>query len=39
MDVQKTIICTTATMEDIYTLPEGELAKLINGHLYMMAPP
>lgn len=27
------------TIEDIYALPEGERAELIDGQLYMMAPP
>ena len=27
------------TIEDIYSLPEGERAELIDGKLYMMAPP
>lgn len=27
------------TIEDIYTLPEGERAELINGHIYYMALP
>lgn len=27
------------TMEDIYNLPEGERAELIDGQIYMMAPP
>ena len=27
------------TTEDIYTLPDGERAELIDGRLYMMAPP
>lgn len=26
------------TMEDIYNLPEGERAELIDGQIYMMAP-
>lgn len=29
----------TYTIDDIYTLPEGERAELIDGHMYMMAPP
>lgn len=28
-----------STIEDIYALPEGERAELIDGHMYMMAPP
>ena len=28
-----------ATMQDIYDLPEGQRAELIDGRLYMMAPP
>ncbi len=27
------------TVEDIYALPEGQRAELIDGHMYMMAPP
>ena len=27
------------TIEDIYALPEGERAELIDGRLYNMAPP
>lgn len=27
------------TIEDIYILPEGERAELIDGTMYMMAPP
>lgn len=27
------------TIEDIYRLPEGQRAELIDGHMYMMAPP
>ena len=27
------------TVEDIYTLPEGQRAELIDGQMYMMAPP
>ena len=27
------------TTKDIYSLPEGERAELIDGQLYMMAPP
>lgn len=27
------------TIEEIYALPEGKRAELIDGHLYMMAPP
>lgn len=29
----------TYTMEDIYALPDGERAELIDGNLYAMAPP
>ncbi len=29
----------TYTIDDIYALPDGERAELIDGHLYMMAPP
>lgn len=29
----------TYTIEDIYALPEGKRAELINGQMYMMAPP
>ena len=28
----------TYIIDDIYALPEGERAELIDGHLYMMAP-
>ena len=27
------------TIQDIYDLPEGERAELVDGKLYMMAPP
>lgn len=27
------------TIEDIYTLPEGQRAELIDGNIYMMSPP
>ncbi len=27
------------TIEDIYNLPEGQRAELVDGHIYMMAPP
>ena len=27
------------TIKDIYALPEGERAELINGRIYAMAPP
>ena len=27
------------TIEDIYALPDGQRAELIDGHMYMMAPP
>ena len=27
------------TVEDIYSLPDGERAELIDGKIYMMAPP
>lgn len=27
------------TIEDIYDLPEGKRTELINGRIYMMAPP
>ena len=27
------------TIEDIYALPEGERAELIDGQMYMMSPP
>ena len=30
---------SNCTIDDIYALPEGERAELINGELYMMAPP
>lgn len=29
----------TYTIEDIYNLPEGERAELIDGHIYYMTPP
>ena len=29
----------TYTIEDIYALPEGQRAELIDGQMYMMAPP
>lgn len=27
------------TIDDIYALPDGQRAELIDGHIYMMAPP
>lgn len=36
MALPKTI---TYTMEDIYALPDGERAELINGRIYNMSPP
>lgn len=30
---------TSYTIDDIYALPDGERAELIDGQLYMMAPP
>jgi len=30
---------TDYTIDDIYALPDGERAELINGQMYMMAPP
>ncbi len=30
---------STYTIEDIYNLPEGTRAELIDGHMYYMAPP
>lgn len=30
---------TSYTINDIYALPEGKRAELIDGQLYMMAPP
>ena len=30
---------TTYTVADIYNLPEGQRAELIDGQMYMMAPP
>ena len=36
MALPKAITCT---LEDIYALPDGERAELINGHIYNMAPP
>lgn len=29
----------TYTIEDIYALPDGERAELIDGQIYYMAPP
>ena len=29
----------TYTVKDIYGLPDGERAELIDGRIYMMAPP
>lgn len=29
----------TYTIDDIYALPDGERAELIDGHIYMMSPP
>ena len=29
----------TYTIDDIYSLPEGQRAELIDGRMYMMAPP
>ncbi len=29
----------TYTIEDIYALPEGQRAELIDGQIYSMAPP
>lgn len=29
----------TYTIKDIYALPDGERAELINGQIYYMAPP
>ena len=29
----------TYTIDDIYALPEGQRAELIDGQMYMMAPP
>lgn len=29
----------TYTIEDIYALPDGQKAELIDGRMYMMAPP
>ncbi len=36
MALPKAITCT---LEDIYALPDGERAELINGRIYNMAPP
>ena len=36
MALPKAITCT---LDDIYSLPDGERAELINGHIYNMAPP
>ena len=30
---------TAYTVADIYNLPEGQRAELIDGQMYMMAPP
>ena len=30
---------TACTIEDIYALPDGQRAELIDGQMYMMAPP
>lgn len=30
---------STYTIDDIYALPDGERAELIDGHIYYMAPP
>lgn len=30
---------STYTIDDIYALPEGERAELIDGHIFYMAPP
>ena len=27
------------TIDEIYALPDGERAEIIDGHIYMMAPP
>ena len=37
MDVASTL--ESYTIEDIYALPEGERAELIDGKIYYMAPP
>lgn len=39
MDALRKEEIKTYTVEDIYALPEGERAELIDGRLYMMAPP
>ena len=37
MDTAKQFACDT--IEDIYNLPEGQRAELIDGEMYMMAAP
>ena len=37
MDIARTL--KYYTIEDIYALPEGERAELIDGNIYYMAPP
>lgn len=37
--MQQTLKQSDYTIEDIYTLPEGQRAELIDGELYMMSPP
>ena len=37
MDISRTL--KHYTIEDIYALPEGERAELIDGNIYYMAPP
>lgn len=37
MDASRQLECYT--IEDIYNLPEGQRAELIDGELYMMATP
>lgn len=39
MDAVKLDECNRYTIEDIYNLPDGERAELIDGELYMMATP
>lgn len=39
MDAVKLDGCNRYTIEDIYNLPEGQRAELIDGELYMMATP
>ena len=38
-DIMALVQEKTYTIEDIYALPEGQRAELIDGRIYMMAPP